>query len=306
MIQHLLYGLLNVMLFVMLSILNMGIIVKVKAFFGGRCGAPILQRMYDIIKLWYKSIQLSTTTSWIFFVGPLLASIVPIGAFLFIPFAGLPSLISFEGDFILFVYLFALLRFFTTASALDTGSSFEGMGSARELTFSILVEPILFVCLIILAKGTSSLKLKDFFGFHLLDVWSDYSTVLGIVVVSLFIIMLAENSRVPFDDPTTHLELTMIHEVMVLDHSGPLLASITLGAAMRLTLFAILIVNLALPYQTGLGLLDGIISVLGVLTIGVLVGIVESSMARLRMIAIKKILISTLIVSLLGILLISR
>lgn len=304
--EHGIYGILNLLLFIMLSLLNMGIIVKVKAFFGGRCGAPLLQKMYDILKLWSKAIQLSTTTSWVFFIGPLLATLIPIGAFLFIPFANVPSLLSFEGDFILFVYLFALLRFFTTASALDTGSSFEGMGSARELTFSFLVEPILFVCFIILAKGTSSLKLEDFFGFHLLEVWSDYSTVLGIVVVCLFIIMLAENSRVPFDDPTTHLELTMIHEVMVLDHSGPLLASITLGSAMKLTLFAILIVNLALPYQTGFVFLDGMISVVGVLGIGVLVGIVESTMARLRLVAIKKILIATLIISLFGILLISR
>ena len=301
-----LHIILTLLLFLVLSIINMGIIIKVKAFFGGRCGAPVLQKMYDLIKLVQKSIKLSTTTSWVFFAGPLFALIVPFFAFLFLPFATIPPVISFEGDFLLFVYMFGLLRFFTTAAALDTSSSFEGMGSARELTFSFLVEPILFVCLIILAKGTSSLTLYDFFGSHILEAWHDYSTIFGIVVVCFLVILLVENSRIPFDDPATHLELTMIHEAMVLDHSGPLLASIVLGGAMKFTVYAVLIVDLAIPFKTGVLFYDTLIAIVGVLGVGVIVGIIESVMARLRLVAIKQVLIGTLIVSLFGIILIMR
>ncbi|MDD3344123.1 MAG: NADH-quinone oxidoreductase subunit H [Sulfurospirillaceae bacterium] len=297
---------LTLLLFLVLSILNMGIIIKVKAFFGGRCGAPVLQKMYDLIKLIQKSIKLSTTTSWIFFAGPLLALIVPFFAFFFLPFASIPPIISFEGDFLLFVYLFGLLRFFTTSSALDTSSSFEGMGTARELTFSFLIEPILFVCLIILAKGTSSLTLFGFFGYHILDAWQDYSTIFGIVVVCFLVILLVENSRIPFDDPATHLELTMIHEAMVLDHSGPLLAAILLGGAMKFTVYAVLIVDLVIPFKTGILFYDTLIAIAGVLGVGVIVGIIESVMARLQLISIKKVLLGTLIVSLFGIILITR
>ncbi|MDD3324263.1 MAG: NADH-quinone oxidoreductase subunit H [Sulfurospirillaceae bacterium] len=304
--QDIIYLIFGTLFFFMLSIVNLGIIIKVKAFFGGRYGVPIFQKMYDILKLWQKSIKLSQTTSWVFFAGPLLATIVPVFCFLFLPFVAFPSILSFDGDFLLFVYMFGLLRFFTTSSALDTGSSFEGMGSARELTFSFLVEPIMFVCFIILAKGTSSLSLEDFFGYNILDAWSDYSTVFGIVVVCFFVIMLAENSRIPFDDPATHLELTMTHEVMVLDHSGPLLASILVGSAMKLTLFAILIVDLAIPFKTGILPLDTTIGIFAVLGMGVVVGITESVMARLRLTDIKKILMGTLIISLFGIILISR
>lgn len=297
---------LTLLLFFILSIINMGIIIKVKAFFGGRCGAPVLQKIYDILKLVKKSIKLSQTTSWVFFAAPFCALVVPLFAFLFLPFADIPPLISFEGDFLLFVYIFGVLRFFTTSSALDTSSSFEGMGSARELTFSFLVEPILFICLIILAKGTSSLTLYGFFGSHILEAWKDYSTIFGIVVVCFLVILLVENARIPFDDPSTHLELTMIHEAMVLDHSGPLLASIILGGAMKLTVYAILLVDLAIPFKTNILFFDVLIAITGVLGVGVIVGIIESVMARFRLNAINKVLIGMLIVSLFGIILITR
>ncbi|MBE0491274.1 MAG: NADH-quinone oxidoreductase subunit H [Sulfurospirillum sp.] len=292
--------------FIALSLLNMGIITKVKAFFGGRKGAPVLQKLYDIIKLWQKDITLSTTTSWIFFAGPFLSVLVPLIAFAMVPFGSVHALISFEGDFILFLYLFALLRFFTVASALDTGSSFEGMGGAREITFSVLIEPILFVCFIILAKISNSLALENLFGIHSFTSWTHDSTVLTIVVFSLFVVMLAENSRVPFDDPNTHLELTMVHEVMVLDHSGPLLGLITLGSALKLTLFALLISHLLLPLHTDIFWLDLVLSAFVSMGVVACVGICESLIARLRIVAIKNILLGTFVIALFGIIMITR
>ncbi len=122
---------------------------------------------------------------------------------------------------ILLAYLLGLGRFFTASAALDTGSAFEGMGAAREVTFACLAEPAFFLGLLVLAKLSGSLQLADMLGSSLGGHWLTAGASLALVLLSWFIVLLAENCRIPFDDPNTHLELTMIHEVMVLDHSGP-------------------------------------------------------------------------------------
>jgi formate hydrogenlyase subunit 4 len=159
--------------------------------------------------------------------------------------------ISFTGDLILLAYLLGLGRFFTASAALDTGSAFEGMGTAREVTFACLAEPALFLGLLVLAKVSGSLQLADMLGTSLAPHWLTAGASLALVLLSWFIVLLAENSRIPFDDPNTHLELTMIHEVMVLDHSGPALGMILYGAALKLFVFGALIVRLAIPLATG-------------------------------------------------------
>jgi len=202
---------------------------------------------------------------------------------LLVPIASLPAPLEFEGDLLLFASLLALGRFMTILAALDTGSSFEGMGASREASFGSLAEPLLFSCFLVLAIGTKHLSLSTILG-------PDVSTLLGrlgpallLLAISFALLMLVENCRIPIDDPNTHLELTMIHEVMVLDHSGPDLAMIVYGAAVKLFLFAAILARLLLPTATGSLPLDALVSIAGIIGIGIGIGLVESSMARLRM-----------------------
>ena len=271
--------------------LLLGVINKVKAAFGGRVGPPWLQAYYDIFKLLRKGSVFSTTTGWLFRFGPVAALATAALAALLLPLGSADAPLSFDGDFILFAYLLGLGRFFTMLAALDTGSSFEGMGAAREASFACLAEPVLFFGLLVLAKVTGSLSLAGLLGPSLSWRWGLAGASLLLVLVSWLVVLLAENSRIPFDDPNTHLELTMIHEVMVLDHGGPALGVILYAAALKLFLFAALVVRLAVPLNTGLLLADWGLFVVAVLGVAAVVGVVESVMARLRMPAVPNLLI---------------
>src|SRR6516225_7416332 len=224
--------------------LLLGVIAKTKAVFAGRVGPPVLQPYYDLIKLFQKGSVFSTTTTWVFRAGPVVGLATTAIAVLLIPLipltgeeAGIPASsapITFLGDMILLAYLLGLGRFFTASAALDTGSAFEGMGAARELTFACLAEPAFFLGLLVLARLSGSLQLTTMLGTALGPKWLTAGASLVLVFLSWFIVLLVENCRVPFDDPNTHLELTMIHEVMVLDHSGPAFGMILYGAALKL------------------------------------------------------------------------
>lgn len=272
-----------------------GIITKTKARVAGRTGPPLLQVYYDIARLLRKGTVLSSTTTWVFLLGPAVAVVVPILCSLLLPLVGPGAPISFTGDLILFVYLFALSRFCTTAAALDTGSAFEGMGAARELTFAALAEPALFFGLLALARITGSLSLSSLLAVGE-DDWHRASAALVLIVASWFVVLLVENSRVPFDDPNTHLELTMIHEVMVLDHSGPALGLILYGSALKLFVFSALVADVLLP-RTGIPLADAAATLGAVLGVGVAIGLVESSMARLRLVRVPQLLIAASLVA---------
>ncbi|MEJ2699765.1 MAG: NADH-quinone oxidoreductase subunit H [Desulfuromonadales bacterium] len=265
-------ALLHLLLLFLLSPLLPGVIGKTKALFGGRTGAPFLQPYFDLWKLFRKGFVFSDTTTWVFRAGPVVGLAVPVLAVLFIPFGGIPAPVSFSGDLILFIYLFGLARFFTAAAALDTGSSFEGMGAAREVTFSCLAEPTIFFAFVVLARLSGALSLDVMFGRALAGEWAEGAASLGLILVSLFVVLLVENSRIPFDDPNTHLELTMIHEVMVLDHSGPAFGMVLYGAAMKLFVLGALVVRLALPWQTGSSLLDALVFIAGMILLAVLIG----------------------------------
>jgi len=284
-----------------------GVIARTKAVIAGRRGQPVLQLYFDIWKLLRKGMVLSSTTTWVFRAGPVVGLAVPVLSAIFVPFGPFGAPASFAGDMILFIYLLALARFFTVLAALDTGSSFEGMGAAREVTFAILVEPTIFVCFIILARITQDFSLNSMFGHLALatPVHPVASISLALVAICLFIVLLAENSRIPFDDPNTHLELTMIHEVMVLDHSGPDLGFIFYGAALKLMLFAILVLDLILPI-TGNILADAVVFLLGLPVIAVCIGLVESAMARLRLIRVPQLLIGTTLLSFFALILLLR
>jgi formate hydrogenlyase subunit 4 len=297
---------LHLALLLLFAPLLQGVITKTKALFAGRVGAPLLQPYRDLARLWRKGFVFSRTTTWVFLAGPVVGLVVPVLASLLIPFGALPAPVSFEGDLILFVYLFGLSRFFTAAAALDTGSSFEGMGAAREVTFSCLAEPTMLFALIVLARLAGGLSLNQLLGTHLAEAWGPAAASLGLIVVCLIVVLLVENSRIPFDDPNTHLELTMIHEVMVLDHSGPALGMILYGAALKLMVMGALVVRLVLPWQTGSAGLDALIFLGGMLLLAILIGVVESVMARLRLVRIPQLLIGTTLLSAFALVLVLR
>ena len=266
-----------------------GIINRVKAKFAGRHGKPVLQTYYDIAKLLRKGEVISRTTTWTFAVAPSVALAGTLCALALLPLGGAVSPLAFAGDFVLAAYLLGVGRFAIMLGALDTGSAFEGIGASREATFSALAEPVFFLALMVLTSlclglghGTdTAFSLSTMFGGQTAGAWLTGKGELLLLPVILFILLLVENCRIPVDDPNTHLELTMIHEVMVLDHSGPNMALILYGSALKLWFFAALIAGLitpALPLWQQMGLRVGI-----VLLLAVVVGIVESVMARLRM-----------------------
>ncbi|MEI7661050.1 MAG: NADH-quinone oxidoreductase subunit H [Bacteroidota bacterium] len=225
-----------------------GIILRVKSIASGRKGPGILQPWKNILLLLRKGSVFSTTTSYIFRLAPVIYLSTIICAILLLPFPGMPSMFGFEGDFVLFAYLLALGKFFFILGALDTGSSFEGMGANREALYSMLAEPaffILFGTLALLTGHTSMQQIFDSFQFA-----GQNSFIIGFIAVYLLVqIAMIENSRMPVDDPKTHLELTMIHEVMILDHSGFDLALINIGTALKFAMYGLLIANFLVPVE---------------------------------------------------------
>jgi formate hydrogenlyase subunit 4 len=276
-------SLFHIVLLLLAPPLMLGIIQRTKALFAGRRGPPLLQVYYDLWKLLRKGAVYSRTTTWIFRAGPIVSLAAVIAAGLLVPIAGVPAPLVFQGDLILFAYLLGLARFFTVLAAMDTGSSFEGMGASREATFGSLAEPALFAGLLVLVVGSQDFSLSGILGPLLVRLWGGIGPALVLVAVSFAVLLLAENCRIPVDDPNTHLELTMIHEVMVLDHGGPDLAFILHGAAMKLFLFASILVRLLLPTATGFAPVEALIWAAGMGLVAIAIGCVESAMARLRL-----------------------
>jgi formate hydrogenlyase subunit 4 len=209
-----------------------------------------------------------------------------------LPLDGTTSPIRFTGDLIAFAGLLALGRFMLVLSAMDTGSSFEGMGASREVTFAVFAEPALILCFTVLVVATGDLRLQGMLGQPLTHTWLATAPSLVLGAASLFIVSLAETNRVPIDDPLTHLELTMVHEVMVLDHSGPDLALILYASALKMTLFGSLVVRVLVA-----GAIVAPPMALGLLLVGLVgyamaVGVVESVMARLRMNHVPQLLVA--------------
>jgi len=277
--------------------LLLGVINRTKAIVAGRIGQPLLQPYHDALKLLHKSAVYSRTTSIVFRAGPVIGLAALLVATLVVPFAGSAAALAFPGDVILFAYLLGLVRFVTVVAALDTGSSFEGMGASREVTFSCLAEPALLLGLAAIARHTNSLSLSAMYASIGPEAWARAAAGFALVAGALLVVFLAENARIPVDDPATHLELTMIHEAMVLDHSGPDLAFILYGGALKLWLLGALFVGLVVPVRTGSAWLDGAAALAGMLGLAILTGLIESSMARLRLVRVPQLLIGAIVLS---------
>ena len=274
--------------------------------FAGRRGAPLLQLYRDLFKLLRKGAVYSTTTTWLLRAGPVAGLAAVLAALLVLPLGGAAGLLAFPGDLVLFAYLLGVSRFFTILAALDTGSAFEGMGAAREAWFSALAEPALLLGLAGLAAYTGQVSLSGIFvGAQLHLLLGPAGPAVILVAAAFLLVFLAENSRLPFDDPNTHLELTMIHEVMILDHGGPDLALIEYGAALKLWVLGGLLVNTLLPLHAA-RLLGLPAAVGGLFLVAVFTGIVESVMARLKLRRVPQALVMASVFAILALILVLR
>ena len=283
-----------------LSPLLPGIINKVKAFFAGRKGPRVLQTYYDIFKLLKKESIKSSTSGGLVRLGPVLNLAALIMALLLLPNAMMLSPFSFNGDVILFLYLLGFGRMMTVLGALDTGSSFEGMGASREMQFSALAEIAFLTVAAFLAILTRSMMLSEMLRCNSGDYTTWSAPAILLTAFALLIVLLAENCRVPFDDPETHLELTMIHEAMVLDNGGPDLALIHYGASLKLWLLTVFFVSVLLPADL-CGYTAVLIQFAAVFLTSVLVGVIESTMARFRFLKVPQMLLTAFALALVAI-----
>jgi formate hydrogenlyase subunit 4 len=239
-------------------------------------------------------------------MGPVVALAAALTALALVPFAGGAAVWSFPGDVVLLVYLLGVMRFVTVLAALDTGSSFEGMGASREVTFAALAEPAILLGLAAAMRLTGSMSLSTMFPALSAATWAHAAPALALVTAALLVVFLAENGRIPVDDPTTHLELTMIHEVMVLDHGGPDLAFILYTAALKVWLLGALLVGILLPVHTGHPWLDTGIATGAMALLAIATGLIESSMARLRLVHVPQLLAGAGVLAALALVLVLR
>ena len=265
--------------------------------------APLLQPYWDVAKCLRRGAVYGDVTSWIFRLGPVANLAVLLAAILIIPLGGIPSPLSFSGDLIVLAGLLALGRFATVLAALDTGSSFEGMGASREVHFAALAEPAFLLALAVLARVTGGFSLTPIYDAINLVAWIAALPTLALVAMTLLILTLVENSRIPVDDPTTHLELTMIHEVMVLDHSGPELGIIQYAAALKLWVLGSLLIGLV-PLRSEIPWLDASAMLLGMAVLALAIGMIESAMARYRLVQVPQFIVGAATLSAVGFILV--
>lgn len=272
---------LNILILLLAPFFMLGVIKKTKAFWAGRKGVSVFQPYWDFFKLMKKDAVYSKTTSWIFKFAPIVGFATVLFASLFVPLLNGQAVFNLQFSFIIFAYALGLGKFFSLLGALDTGSSFEGMGASREACFSTIVEPAFFIAIASIAALSQNYTFESF--KYILNGAGVYGyLIIALAAITLFIMLLIEACRVPVDDPTTHLELTMIHEVMILDNSGIDLGFISWASAIKLFLFEALIANLIIP--TDVPLIIAIVSFLLItILVSVLIGTVESAIARFRM-----------------------
>lgn len=267
-------------LIIIAAIFYPGIINKIKSIVSGRKGPSVIQPIMDLFKLLRKGNVYSNVSSIIFQIMPIIYLSIVLIVTLIMPVGNFKGFFSFDYDFVLFVYLMGLSRFFVVIASLDTGSSFSAMGASRENVFGLLAEPILFIFIATTILLTGKTSFYEIFA-NISNY--DYSYLIlsfgGILVI--FMLMLIENYRVPVDDPKTHLELTMIHEVMILDYSGIDLAFITLASQIKMAIFGTLIFNVISNF-----FIDAFHIPIYFLTqffVALIIGLVESFISRLKL-----------------------
>ncbi len=306
MLSQILISIIQIIVILALAPLLSGIIKKIKAFFQIRKGASVFQPYYDIAKLLHKDSVVSENVSWIFHAAPVisLASVLTAGLIVPVFISDMPF--SFAGDLILVVYLFALARFFTALASLDAGSSFGGMGGSREMFVASMVEPALMLSIFAVALNVGSTNLSLISQTVSSMGLSAVSPYQLLAFVALFIIAIAETGRIPVDNPATHLELTMIHEAMILEYSGKQLAIVELGAMVKQLLVFSLLTNIFFPWgiattmnASGIAIAL-IVFIVKIAVLGVLMAMVEISTAKWRLFRLPDLLSISLMLSFLS------
>jgi formate hydrogenlyase subunit 4 len=271
---------LSLLLIILAATFFTGIIIRTKSIASGRKGPGIFQPIKDVIRLFKKGAVYSETTSFVFQIAPTIYFASVFVAMLVVPFGQSKGIISFNGDFIFFAYVLALGKFFSIIGAMDTGSSFEGMGASREALYSMFAEPAFFILMGSLALLTGFTSFQEI--FSALHLGSSISYALAVMAAFVFLLIaMIENSRMPLDDPKTHLELTMVHEVMILDNSGFDLGLILTAGYLKFAIYGAIIFNLfsgTIAYGYAIPMFFGI-----QLFLAFAVGMIESFMARFRM-----------------------
>lgn len=271
----------NLLALLVMPIVIAGTINRVKARWAGRVGLPIFQLAFDVWRLVRKTPVYSKVTTPVFRTGPAVVLVTAIASACIVPLAGTESLVAFPFDFVWFAYVWSFGRIALMLGALDTGSSFEGMGASREATFATLLEPVLFLvagalCLHANVRTFEQALVPRLDGPSAVLMWIT-------AIAALLVIIQVEASRMPVDDPTTHLELTMVHEVMILDHSGPELGLLQLAAAIKMYV-AISVTAMLLDPLAGQASIMAVAAHAGIcIAIAIVLGLVESLIARLKL-----------------------
>jgi len=282
MVKEILQGIISVSVIIGLAPLFAGLVNKQKAKLTGRVGAPILQPYYELQRLFKKETINATTSSFISRVAPILNFVSIIIAAAILPVGFWKPLISFNGDIILFAYILGLSRFFQILAAMDIGSSFEGMGAAREATFALFAEPIFFFTIGSIAFISGYTSIYDIYHSIQLENIS-YEVFIVICSISVFMLAVTECSRMPVDDPNTHLELTMIHEVMILDNSGLDLFFYQFSSYIKLCIYAVLEISFFYPFSQQSYLVGIIIFIVGIIALSFSLAVVETITSRFKM-----------------------
>jgi formate hydrogenlyase subunit 4 len=293
---------------VLLAPALVGFIRWLKARLQGRRGAPPWQPYFELEKLFGKETVVSNTASWIFHATPFVVFGTGFVVVSLVPLAVAPSDLLVAGDLFAAVYLLLLGTFFLALAGLDTGSPFGGMGASREMTVVALTEPTVALSIVALALNAGSTNFSQIVAQTLAHPAAALGPGHLLAFAALFMVTLAETGRLPVDNPSTHLELTMIHEAMVLEYSGPYLALIEWGGALKLLVFLSLAANLFMPWGIAISLSPGALAIglaafvakLGVLAVAI--AIIETRVAKLRLFRVPELLSASFVLALLAVL----
>jgi formate hydrogenlyase subunit 4 len=299
----------QMLLVLLLAPLLTGIVRKVKARFLRRQGPPLIQAYLDLVRLMRKEVVLAHSASWLFRVIPYLIFAATWVAASLVPTFQTGLMFSWSADLIAIIALIGSARFFLALAGLDVGTSFGGIGSSREVMIASLAEPAMIMIVFTLALVAGSTQLSTM-AAYMVSSEVGLRVSLGLALLALIMVAVAENARIPIDNPATHLELTMVHEAMVLEYSGRHLALIELSAALKLLLYVSLIAcvfapwGLAAPGAGAGALAVGVVGYLGKLAAGgFLLALFETSIAKMRVFRVPEFLGAALMLGLLATLL---
>jgi formate hydrogenlyase subunit 4 len=306
-VHYVLPGLIQSAFLILVAPLVEGTVKKMKAVLQGRQGAPIFQPYYDLRKYFHKDSVVSTNASWLFRFTPYLVFGVMITISSFLPAIIGQSLVSYNSDLVLVMYLFALARIFTALAGVDSGSSFGSMGSSRDLFLSVLEEPVLFVTMIAIALWVKTTNIASIVTGISQNGHIALSPSFYMAAAAFLILVISETGRRPVDNPDTHLELTMIHEGIMLEYSGKPFALMMWSSWLKQVLLYTLFIDFCIPFGIAISLdwttilLASILFIFKLFCMTFLLAAVELSYAKLQLMRVQRLLSAAFMLSMVAI-----